>query len=388
MNIFNIYLEKMSSKPFPQVQIQKILTEKSKIFGTHSTSKKVKLLKTGLPKEKLFTEIEKQFKGNTVKKIKLIDVSKNPDSSKFAAIEFDIDGNSYRITLADDTVYKNQGNEYETILVSEINNAILNQKVEAGSDLDIILKESKIKISQLKEAVQVGGNDTRRGTDNLEIENVGSTLSDVDLVLKNGKRLHLSLKMGTTVNFLSGKKVSYLILQDKEVKFNESIFKASKERNDVLLKLLKIDFNKVAQGLTEYYQNNILDDDDDDEPTDTISKDYVDIKVTPTIKNSFEQFIASTYGYGYYYIHKEKNKIKCISLNTKEDAKSAAGEIKSIKIKYPNIQNKAVTINVVTDGELFGGVVYQLTLRNTQGKLLPMIVQGSKRVLKKGVLTP
>ena len=75
---------------------------------------------------------------------------------------------------------------------------------------------------------------------------------------------------------------------------------------------------------------------------------------------------------------KGKGDVKVIPLLTSEDAEKAIGTIKTAQIKYPGPNTKQLTMKIDTDSPTFGDSQYQVTVRNTQGKILPLSLRISK----------
>jgi hypothetical protein len=93
----------------------------------------------------------------------------------------------------------------------------------------------------------------------------------------------------------------------------------------------------------------------------------------------FKNFLASSFGYGYYYVKEAKGgDVKVVPILTAQDALNAVGKLSNIYIKYPGSNTKITAVLVESDSEIFGKSKFLVTLRNTQGKLLPLSLRVSK----------
>ena len=173
----------------------------------------------------------------------------------------------------------------------------------------------------------------------------------------------ISLKNKQGSGLYSGKTIPWIYEKDGEVIYDPSKKTGSSDTN-VIFDILNIDSEKIAQGLNNYINK--------EGDVDTYSSLDIDT-------NAFRKLLASSFGYGYYYVQEtSKDQVKVVPILTAEDALKAVGKISKVEIKYPGPNAKQVTANVFTESETFGSTKYQITIRNTSGKLLPLSLRISK----------
>lgn len=320
------------------------------------------------------------------KNMKIFGPGPNGASGKFDTVKFNIgnETDQYGVILSDAAKNANAGNSYEDELMGEFVLLMQGSASASTKDAEIILKEIGLKASSLKDVRKVGRESTVRNTDILtRSEDVGAVVSDLDLIAKNGKVYHLSLKKTNVVNFLSGKTLPYITFDKsgKKIIFDESKF-SSAIATDKLLSKIGFDFEKLASGLSAYYKKHGTTKDSTERKDNT---DFTEIKLTPTIKKYFQDFIGAVYGYGYYYVHKiDNNNIHVHNLSTDADSENAAGQLKSVKVAYPNENTKSASIDVVCSSELFhADIVYRFRIRNPQGGIIPVKFVCAKSILKR-----
>ena len=189
-------------------------------------------------------------------------------------------------------------------------------------------------------------------------------LGDFTLLQKyNGKDYYLSLKNKAGSGIYSGKNIPFIYEQDGKVIYDSS------KRNSIpgislLFDIFNIDEERLAQGINDYVNQ--------EGKADNWSSISID-------EDKFKNLLASSLGYGYYYVRETKgNDVKVIPLLTPEDALDAIGKITKTEIKYPGPNTKQLTMKIDTDSPLFGTSQYQVSVRNTAGKVLPLSLRISK----------
>ena len=207
-----------------------------------------------------------------------------------------------------------------------------------------------------------GAQDTKRSLSLEGPEDVGKTISDLTIKY-DGNEYYISLKNKSGSGLYSGKSVPFIYEKDGKVIYDQSK-KGSAPSIDFLFDMFNVDEERLADGI-----NNFINQEGEvDNWTD------VDIDA-----EKFKKILASSFGYGYYYV-KEKGKgdVSVVPILTAQDALDAVGDIKSSQIKYPGPNTKQMSIRVLTDSPLFGPSKYEVNVRNTQGKLLPLSLRISK----------
>ncbi len=207
-----------------------------------------------------------------------------------------------------------------------------------------------------------GATDTKRDLNPEGPQNVGETVSDVTIIYDNTPYF-ISLKNKQGSGLYSGKTIPWIYEKDGEIIYDSSKKTGSSDTN-IIFNMLNIDSEKIAQGLNNYVNK--------EGDVDTYSPLNIN-------RNAFRKLLASSFGYGYYYVQEtSKDQVKVVPILTAEDALKAVGKISKVEIKYPGPNAKQVTANIFTQSKSFGATKYQITIRNTSGKLLPLSLRISK----------
>jgi hypothetical protein len=295
--------------------------------------------------------------------IKIIPPGTEPNpSGKFSMYEFETpDFGKVQIVVSGGG---NEGEKYEQNFVSLA-------KQLAGTpnkDLPIALQSlySALKIDNTKltsEDIKFeGGVDTKRDLSFDGPTDIGKTISDVT-IMYGGNPYYISLKNKSGSGLYSGKNVPFITMQDGKVVYDTSK-KDSTSEIGTLVDIFNIDGEKVAKGLNNYVAKE----------GDSTTWGPVTIET-----NKFKNFLASSFGYGYYYVKEAKGgDVKVVPILTEKDALDAVGTITKTYIKYPGTNTKITAVLVEADSEIFDKSKFLVTLRNTQGKLLPLSLRISK----------
>ena len=207
-----------------------------------------------------------------------------------------------------------------------------------------------------------GATDTKRNLNPEGPQEIGETISDLTIIYNN-KPYFISIKNRDGSGLYSGKNIPWIYKKDETVIYDPSKKTGSSDTN-IIFDMLNIDSEKIAQGLNNYVSK--------EGDIDTYSS--LDIN-----ENTFRKLLASSFGYGYYYVKEtSKDQVKVVPILTADDALKAVGKFSKVEIKYPGPNTKQVTINVFTKSETFGDSKYQIGIRNTSGKLLPLSLRISK----------
>ena len=285
----------------------------------------------------------------------------NP-SGKFDMYEFDSEKfGPVRIILSGGG---NAGEKYEQEFVDKAKATAGDTKDNLPTDLKTLYSALNIDSEKLTadDIEFAGATDTKRSLSLEGPKNVGATISDM-VIKYNGKEYYISLKNKAGSGIYSGKNIPFIYEKDGKVIYDVSK-KGSAPGIDLLFDIFNIDREKLAQGI-----NNFINQEGEVDNWSSVDID----------KNKFKNLLASSLGYGYYYVReKGKGDVKVIPLLTAEDALDAVGTIIDTQIKYPGPNTKQLTIKIDTDSPIFGASQYQVMVRNTQGKILPLSLRISK----------
>lgn len=245
---------------------------------------------------------------------------------------------------------ENKGNAFESEFYKMMQDYI------AGDDthkdvFESFTKETKINLRKdVKEIKMMGSLNQKRplkksGNDFVISPegDIGSIVSDIDLILKNGKTVHLSLKMGYKVTFFNSGVAT--IFKEAEMKNGQ----VKNQDGVALLKSLGID-NKLFCDSFRWKDMNVT--------TKEVTKNV-------TNHGGLKTLIKSGIGYGYIYIHRIGKKYKIKDFRTQASV-SRALNINSYSIKYPI--GKAKRIDGFIDSDMFS---FKMNIRNKQGGLYP-----------------
>ena len=285
----------------------------------------------------------------------------NP-SGKFDMYEFDSEKfGPVRIVLSGGG---NAGEKYEQEFVDKAKATAGDLMNNLPTDLQTLYKALGINSEKLTpdDISFAGATDTKRSLSLDGPKDVGKTISDMTITY-GGKEYYLSLKNKAGSGIYSGKNVPFIYEKDGKVVYDASK-KGSAPGIDLLFDIFNIDEEKLAQGLNNFRNQ--------EGEVDNWSSVNIDT-------DKFKNLLASSLGYGYYYVReKGKGDVKVIPLLTAENAIGAIGKITKTEIKYPGPNTKQLTMKIDTDSPTFGSSQYQVAVRNTAGKFLPLSLRISK----------
>jgi hypothetical protein len=285
----------------------------------------------------------------------------NP-SGKFSMYEMDTDKfGMIRIIVSGGG---NEGEKYEQNFVAKAKENVGKPNNELPNDLKTLydklgIDNTKLIANNIKFA---GATDTKRSLSLDGPQDIGKTISDLTITY-DGKEYFISLKNVAGSGVYSGPNVPFIYEKDDKVIYDESK-KNTTPSIALLFDIFNIDSQKLADGLNQYVTK---------EGTEgSWSKAEIDTE-------KFKKLLASSLGYGYYYVRETKpGEVKVISLLSPEDAQNAIGNITNTEIKYPGPNTKQLTMKIDTNSPIFGISQYQVSIRNTSGKLLPLSLRISK----------
>ena len=285
----------------------------------------------------------------------------NP-SSKYTMYEMDTDKfGMVRIIVSGGG---NKGEQYEKEFEIKAKANTGKPNNELPSDLQTLydtlgIDNSKLKAENIKFA---GATDTKRSLSLEGPQDIGKTISDLTITY-GSKEYYVSLKNIAGSGVYSGPNVPFIYEKDGKVIYDNSK-KNSNPSIALLFDIFNIDSQKLADGLNGYVTKEGIE--------DTFSKVEID-------SDKFKKLLASSLGYGYYYVRETKpGEVKVIPLLSAKDSENAIGNITNTEIKYPGPNTKQLTMKIDTESPIFGSSQYQVSVRNTAGKLLPLSLRVSK----------
>jgi hypothetical protein len=295
--------------------------------------------------------------------IKIIPPGTAPNpSSKFSMYEFDTDDfGTVRIIVSGGG---NEGEKYEQNFVATAQDLAGTPNKDLPLALQSLYAALRIDNTQLTpENIKFeGGVDTKRDLSFDGPEPIGQTISDIT-IRYDGEPYYISLKNKSGSGLYSGKNVPFIVMQGDRVVYDASKRDSTSEMG-ILSDVLNIDGEKIAKGLNDYIDQN--------GPATSWEPHTIETE-------KFKNFLASSFGYGYYYVKEAKGgDVKVVPILTADDALKAVGKLSNIYIKYPGSNTKITAVLVEADSEIFGKSKFLVTLRNTQGKLLPLSLRVSK----------
>jgi hypothetical protein len=258
----------------------------------------------------------------------------------------------------------NVGEQYEQNFVNKAKENAGKPNNELPNDLQTLysklgIDNTKLKADDIKFA---GATDTKRSLSLEGPKNIGKTISDMTINY-GGKEYYISLKNVAGSGIYSGPNVPFIYEKDGEIIYDESKLN-SNASIALLFDIFNIDSQKLVDGLNEYVTK------------EGTEKSWTETQIDV---DKFRKLLSSSLGYGYYYVRETKpGEIKVIPLLTPEDAENAIGSISKTEIKYPGPNTKQLTMKIDTDSPIFGPSQYQVSIRNTSGKILPLSLRVSK----------
>ena len=254
---------------------------------------------------------------------------------------------------------RNEGQKFEETAVGELQQAIGTGGKKMSPFVQTIFAAMKIKPGDVREIKLASARAVKRPITN-EIQNVGPMISDIDIVLKNGKTIYISLKNESGATFAnSGYKGAFVPKAiGRKVVFVSHLHRL----DDFIVGALGVNKQLVAQGITEYYNKTIS------------AKPIVGAPIRTNTKK-VKQYLMSSYGYGYWYIRKRGgNKVDVINITTPKNLEMVVGDIVSTFVTYPfwskTKATKQLTVKIETSK-----AKYFVEVRNSKGDVEPTEVK-------------
>lgn len=359
-----ILLEEVSNKQISSNTKKAIAYLLSKVDPSTGLKTQSDITRLGNPNKLKVKELQTLFKDIFgVEDITIYNPKTGPNpSGKFDMYEMDTkDFGLIRIVVSGGG---NEGEKYEQNFVSKAKQLAGTPNDELPNDLQTLYNKLGIDNTKLSanDIEFAGATDTKRSLSLEGPKDVGKTIADI-IIKYNNKEYYVSLKNVSGSGIYSGPSVPFIYEKDGEIIYDNS--KLSSNGNiKTLFDIFKISPEKIVSGLNDFVNQT----------GDDSSFESIDID-----KESFKKLLASSLGYGYYYVRETgPEQVKVIPLLTAKDANEAVGDVKSAKIKYPGKNTKQLTAKIETDSPIFGQSEYQVSIRNTQGKLLPLSLRITK----------
>lgn len=260
----------------------------------------------------------------------------------------------------------NSGHDFEKETIDSLKNSQLNATSAGGqatvspnSLYQILISAFNLSPEEIQKIKHVGGKKVKRPMTN-QPEDVGSTISDVDFVLENGKIIHISLKNKDGRTFAnSGYQSAFSFTMGPDEK--PLMTPSQHDLDTFIVDGCGVNKQKVADGINDYIRH---------QPTDPPYKD-----VTTNINaDIIKSYLAGAYGYGYWYLRPKKpakqGGWQLINIDSQQAAYEQVGEIKSVLVTYPywspTSKSKQVTIKIYTSNAYF-----MVEIRNSQKGIQP-----------------
>lgn len=228
----------------------------------------------------------------------------------------------------------NKGNKFERDISNELKSKKIDNDIvkKIVDELDINIEE----ISEIKDLGHLNSNRTIeivqgkivfKGTNTLD--DIGEKLSDLDLILNDGRKIHVSVKYG-----------------DKLTLLNAGLGTPGKENKKLidLLEALGIDPDRAIKGFEEYEEG---------EGEYPKKEDWKEAD-----KEEFKRFLKYSIGADYLYVHN-----KHVFFIDKDKNEELASNPRNFTIQYPGVGRKRIDIKFETDG--FKEV--QINIRSKKG---------------------
>lgn len=359
-----ILLEEVSNKQISSNTKKAIAYLLSKVDPSIGLKTQSDITRLGNPNKLKVKELQTLFKDIFgVEDITIYNPKTGPNpSGKFDMYEMDTkDFGLIRIVVSGGG---NEGEKYEQNFVSKAKQLAGTPNDELPNDLQTLYNKLGIDNTKLSanDIEFAGATDTKRSLSLEGPKDIGKTIADI-IIKYNNKEYYVSLKNVSGSGIYSGPSVPFIYEKDGEIIYDNSKL-SSNENIKTLFDIFKISPEKIVSGLNDFVNQT----------GDDSSFESIDID-----KESFKKLLASSLGYGYYYVRETgPEQVKVIPLLTAKDANEAVGDVKSAKIKYPGKNTKQLTAKIETDSPIFGQSEYQVSIRNTQGKLLPLSLRITK----------
>lgn len=255
----------------------------------------------------------------------------------------------------------NGGHDFERDTIQGLKNSqrsVKNNR-KGGELYKILINAFGLTANDIKDIIHVGSKKVKRPL-LLQPTDVGSEISDVDFVLKNGMTIHISLKNKEGKTFAnSGYHSAFNEQLDKN---GRPVFTVGNHELDhFIVNGCGVDKQKVADGINNYINKK---------PTKPPYRDVATNFDADIVKS----YLAGAYGYGYWYLRPKMVSQgagwQLINIDSAKAALDLVGDVKNVTINYPYwspvSKSKQVTVKIFTTNAYFN-----IEIRNSQKRVHP-----------------
>lgn len=252
---------------------------------------------------------------------------------------------------------RNGGQKYEDQVLDDLKSS-QKDKDKQSELYKALLNAFQNSQDEIKEIKKVASRFVKRPVTD-EIMDVGSIVSDIDIVLNDGKIIHISLKDINGSTFAnSGYTGGFVKTLGDDGK---PLFDDGFHELDKFLSACGVNKEKAAQGLNDYVRK---------EPTNPPFRD-VPTNFEPV---TISKYLASAYGYGYWYVRPNRTSrgggYQIVHIDSPEAAMNKVGNVNFVTVTYPywtpKMKSKQITIKIDTDTAF-----YKIEIRNSHRKVMP-----------------
>lgn len=247
---------------------------------------------------------------------------------------------------------RNKGQKFEEVALDYFYGAMAG---EYNFFADKVLSAMKVNPRDIAEVSCASAKQVSRPLSK-KLTNVGSMISDIDIKLKTGKIIHVSLKNESGVTLAnSGYGGSFIVKATDAITVVRPGYHSLDE---FVIRGLGIDKKLVANGISDY-ANKI------------IRKRSQIIVNTSFNADIIKDYLASAYGYGYWYVRQHSaDNVEVLNLTTPNAARSKIGKVVDVTVMYPFYSvtraSKQLTAKITTTA-----ANYVVEIRNSQGGVDP-----------------
>lgn len=215
-----------------------------------------------------------------------------------------------------------------------------------------IAQEEIVRVDRVSPAMPKGINPFRK-----TISNIGSSVADFGIELKNGEKVYLSVK-GLRGATFANTGYSDAFIWNPSTRTVEDKPSRLFPTTDEFVFALGVSKEKVAQGLTDYVNK--------------VSSGMERLDPSPQFdSNTVASFLAAQVGFGFYYVKQlSGNDLRVVDLSSPEKTLELVGDVVSVRVLYPYYTNdkqssKQLSVHITTTTSKF-----LVEVRNTRGGVL------------------
>lgn len=226
---------------------------------------------------------------------------------------------------------RNEGHKYEDQVLNDLQSSQQKQNSEDRSELyKALLQALNLQTDEIKQFRKTAEKHVKRPITD-KIEDVGAIISDIDIILNDGRHIYISLKNENGLTFAnSGYHGGFIVEMDKTVSSTFFTIKPGSHQLDDFVFALGIDKQKAADGINDYLQKR------------QTQGNYQKVP-TQFDPEKIQNYLASAYGYGYWYVKPSRNgAYRIINLDSPEAAIHQVGNINSVMVTYPHYNSYTI----------------------------------------------